>query len=66
MTRKIKVGVGRTLNMGNYESLRLDVELEKTIPVNEELRHQVRLLTGEAHTCLNENMHLLVKEIRDQ
>jgi len=32
--RKIRVNVGKTVNLGNYESLRLDMSYESTIPDN--------------------------------
>jgi len=46
----IKVNYGRTINMGNYESVRLDVELSATLApgedagkVADELRAQAKL-----------------------
>jgi hypothetical protein len=32
--RRIKVAYGRTFNIGNYESARIDIEIEVDVPEN--------------------------------
>lgn len=47
---KIKVGIGRTVNIGNYESVRIDIEMTADITEREnphactdQLRHAVKI-----------------------
>lgn len=36
---KIKINFGRTVNLGNYESLRIDVELSATLGAGDDVQH---------------------------
>lgn len=45
---KVKVAYGRTFNLGNYESLRKDVELEAEICENESEGDVIKALQKEA------------------
>ena len=47
--RRIRIALGRTINLGNFESLRVDVEMSADIPddkqldtYQEDLFHQVK------------------------
>ena len=51
---RIKVSIGKTYNMGNYESLRLDVGLERDIVDAADLVRAFRVAKGEVRKMLSE------------
>lgn len=51
---RVKVALGRTLNLGNFESLRVDIELIRDCSVEEGRAAAARSLRGEVETLLKE------------
>jgi hypothetical protein len=56
--RRIQVGLGRTVNLGNYESGRADVWLERDLEEGEEFHTAVSALAEEA----NDNLNSILRE----
>lgn len=53
--KQIRVAIGRTVNLGNFESLRIDIDMSADMEDNEnphacteQLRHAVKLELGKA------------------
>ena len=63
--KRIKVSLGRTYNMGNYESLRVDVELSTEIPYDTSYQHACKNLFAETRKALKIEAHQLVKAIKN-
>ena len=49
---RVKVALGRTLNLGNFESLRIDIGLEADLGEGQDRGGGARLLRGEAEDLL--------------
>lgn len=62
--RQIKVKLGRTYNMGNYESLRVEVELASDIDDAQDYQQACKDLFVEARKALKTEASKLVKAIR--
>jgi hypothetical protein len=56
--RRIQVGLGRTVNLGNYESGRADVWLEADIQDDGDQEMAIRALSEEA----NDNLNSILRE----
>lgn len=54
LIRNVEINVGRTVNMGNYESLRLDVKYGAEVAPGENDEQVTRALYKKAHTQLAE------------
>ena len=57
MTQKLKLSIGRTYNLGNYESLRLDVGLEREVETNMEEHFEDMRIDLEKELQKLENRH---------
>jgi hypothetical protein len=64
--RQVKVKLGRTYNMGNYESLRVEVEVATEVPYPTSYQHACKDAFVEARKALKTEAHKLIKAIRDQ
>lgn len=51
---RVKVAIGRTLNAGNYESIRVDVGLEADVREGEDRKSAMRKLAAECDKRLEE------------
>jgi len=54
--RRIEVNLGRTVNLGNYESLRIDVSLGGDIPDNEGVSDNVDDIYSLLTNIINEKI----------
>jgi hypothetical protein len=50
---ELKISIGKTINLGNYESLRLDVEMAAKIDLNDDLESCAESLRRDAKLQLN-------------
>jgi hypothetical protein len=50
---EIKLNMGRTVNTGNYESLRIDVEFSATLEDNDDIRKAMENLRASVKMELN-------------
>lgn len=50
---EIKVNYGRTVNMGNYESMRIDVEFAATVEPDEDIENATEELRRKAKLEVN-------------
>ena len=57
MAQKLKLSIGRTYNLGNYESLRLDVGLEREVETNMEEHFEDMRVDLERELQTLENRH---------
>lgn len=59
---KISVRIGRTINMGNFNSLRVDAGLEKTIPATESYSAAYSTLWNIVNKEINKALAVLSKD----
>ena len=60
--RKLSVKIGRTINMGNFEFLRVDAGLEQKIPDNEDSALHYKALWNEVHAEVNKAINAFKKK----
>lgn len=64
--RQVKVSLGRTYNMGNYESLRVDVEISTEVAYSDTYQYACRNAFVEARKALKMEAQQLIKAIKSQ
>ena len=60
--RKITVKIGRTINMGNYESLRADAGLESKIPDGEDSSEYYKSMWNEVNSEVSRAVNAFKKK----
>lgn len=64
--RQVKVRLGRTYNMGNYESLRVEVEISTEIAYSDTYQYACKNAFTEARMALKVEAQKLIKAIKNQ
>ncbi len=60
--RRIEVNVGRTVNLGNYESERIDISLGGDIEIGEDVDNSI----SEIHTLLTKIINQKIIEAKER
>ena len=61
MATRVRVSVGKTINMGNYESMRVDVAVEREIPAGTDYRATAKQLGQQCEQLCNQETQRMVK-----
>ena len=62
MATRVRVSVGKTINLDNYESLRVDVAVEREIPAGTDYRATAIQLGLQCGALVNQEGERLVKD----
>ena len=63
---KVKVRHARTINMGNYQSVNVDVAFEADVAEHEDVNEVFQEVTNKLHTAYEFELNRSVEEFRKQ